>query len=165
MAIVRTHAIKLIKYLLVHPCSVHSSTCILDIDAFGLLVSLVLASPSLYVRSGLEDPACLLTPPLGSVFDGHWFNLVLVLHLVQVCCINGTNDVSMILAMVSMMYQFLLVLYFRSFCLEPFLSHQWKEKGMKEKKRKEWTLMDKKTRRRRMKEDLRPSLWRTLSPK
>lgn len=86
VAVVRTHAVKLLKYLLVPPVHATSPTCILDIDPFGLLVSLVMASPSLYVHSEQEEPGSLLTPPLGSVFDRHFLNLTLVSHLVQVRC-------------------------------------------------------------------------------
>ena len=87
VAVIRTHAVKLLRYLLKEPpVQSTSPTCILDIDPFGLLVSLVLASPSLYAHSEWDEPGSLLTPPLGSVFDLHFLNLTLVFHLVQVSC-------------------------------------------------------------------------------
>lgn len=84
VAIIRTHSIKLLKYLLVDDYHVTVATSCLDVDAFGLLVSLVLSTPSLYVREDKEDPMCALTSPLGSLFDKHFVNLVIVFHLVQV---------------------------------------------------------------------------------
>lgn len=84
VAIIRSHCIRLLRYLLVknHHCA--NGNSIVDIDAFGLLVSLVLASPSLYVREDEDDPGCALTLPVGSIFDQHYINLILVMHTVQV---------------------------------------------------------------------------------
>lgn len=84
VAVIRTHALKLLKYLLINEAHVMSSTSFLDIDAFGLLVSLVLSTPSIFVRQDDDDPGCLLTLPTGNVFDRNFVNLVLTLNLVQV---------------------------------------------------------------------------------
>jgi len=84
VAVIRTHAIKLLKYLLVHDSHVSSATSCLDIDAFGLLVSLVMSSPSMYVKEEEDDPGCILTPPTGNVFDRNFLNLVITLQLVQI---------------------------------------------------------------------------------
>jgi len=84
VAVIRTHALKLLKYLLINEAHVMSSTSFLDIDAFGLLVSLVLSTPSIYVRQDDDDPGCLLTLPTGNVFDRNFVNLVLTLNLVQI---------------------------------------------------------------------------------
>lgn len=84
VAIIRSHCIKLLRYMLVSDSHVSNPNSCLDIDVFGLLVSLILASPSLYLREDKDDPGCALTLPLGSVFDQKFVNLVLVMHLVQV---------------------------------------------------------------------------------
>lgn len=84
VAVIRTHAIKLLKYLLVSEAHSTSPTSCLDIDAFGLLVSLVMSSPSMYVQEEKDDPGCILTPPTGNVFDRNYLNLVITLQLVQI---------------------------------------------------------------------------------
>ena len=81
VAVIRTHSIKLLKYLLVDHVS---SSCILDVDAFGLLVSLVFSTPSLYVKEDKTEPIMALTSPTGGLFDKHFVNMVLVFHLTQV---------------------------------------------------------------------------------
>jgi E3 ubiquitin-protein ligase UBR2 len=88
-AVTRTHAIKLLKYLLVSETNTVSPTSILDIDAFGLLTSLIMSSPSMYVREEKDDPGCILTPPSGNVFDKNFINLILTLHLVQIVLTNA----------------------------------------------------------------------------
>ena len=84
VAVIRSHAIKLLKYLLVSETHTTSPTSCLDIDAFGLLVSLVMSSPSMYVQEEKDDPGCILTPPTGNVFDRNFLNLVITLQLVQI---------------------------------------------------------------------------------
>lgn len=84
VAIIRSHCIRLLRYLLVNEHHLTTNNSILDIDAFSLLVSLILSSPSLYVRETEDDPGCALTLPLGSEFDQHSVNMVILLHLVQV---------------------------------------------------------------------------------
>lgn len=90
VAVTRTHAIKLLKYLLVSETHTVSPTSVLDIDAFGLLTSLVMSSPSMYVREEKDDPGCILTPPCGNGFDKNFVNLILTLHLVQILLTNAT---------------------------------------------------------------------------
>lgn len=85
VAIIRSHCIRLHRYLLVNEHHIEKAkSSILDIDAFSLLVSLILTSPSLYVKETEDDPGCALTLPLGNEFDQHTVTVVLVLHLVQV---------------------------------------------------------------------------------
>ncbi|KAI1301491.1 E3 ubiquitin-protein ligase UBR2 [Halotydeus destructor] len=84
VAIIRSHCIRLLRFLLINEHHNSSASSCLDIDAFGLTVSLVLTTPSLYVRENSEEPDFVSTLPAGNVFDQHLVNLVLVLHIVQV---------------------------------------------------------------------------------
>ncbi|RWS26023.1 E3 ubiquitin-protein ligase UBR2-like protein [Leptotrombidium deliense] len=91
-AIIRSHGIRLLRYLLVNEHYVTCRNSCLDVDAFGLLVSLVLSSPSLYVREEDENPGCVLTTPSGNIFDRHYVNLVVVFHLIQIILTNPCTE-------------------------------------------------------------------------
>lgn len=84
VAVIRSHCIRLLRYLLVNDQHMSNNNSILDIDAFGLFVSLALSSPSLYVREDKDDIECALTLPIGNEFVQHYLNMVVTLHLVQV---------------------------------------------------------------------------------
>ncbi|RWS17388.1 E3 ubiquitin-protein ligase UBR2-like protein, partial [Dinothrombium tinctorium] len=93
VAIVRSHCIRLLRYLLVNDHYISSRSSCLDVDAFGLLVSLVLSSPSLYTNEEEENPGCALTIPVGNIFDQHYVNLILVFHLMQIILTHKSTNV------------------------------------------------------------------------
>lgn len=85
-SIIRSHCIRLLRYLLVQEQHDLNLYCCLDIDAFELLVSLIFTNQSLYIKNEEEneDPGCSLTIPCGNIFDQHFVKLILKFHLVQV---------------------------------------------------------------------------------
>lgn len=75
------HCARLLRYLLVYEDYILNPSC-LDVDAFGLLLTLILTSPSLH----LPEEEVYTTPsiPNGSVSDQHFINLMTVFHCVQI---------------------------------------------------------------------------------
>lgn len=82
---VQSHCVRLLRHLFGG-----SDSCCLDVDAFGMLVALSLALPSLFREEGGGTPF-----PLGSVMDAYLFRLVLGFHLVQVTLTTETSDTRM----------------------------------------------------------------------
>ncbi|XP_053210830.1 E3 ubiquitin-protein ligase UBR2-like isoform X2 [Panonychus citri] len=82
---IRLHCARLLKYLLVYEDYILGPSC-LDVDAFGLLLTLILTSPSLH----LPEDIVYTTPsvPNGSVSDQHFINLMTVFHCVQIILSN-----------------------------------------------------------------------------
>ena len=83
ISIIRSHCIRLLRYLLIFDNYISSPSC-LDVDAFGLLVSLILSNPSLYLNEDKDDKVSALFVPSGNVFDQHYINLIIVFHIIQV---------------------------------------------------------------------------------
>jgi E3 ubiquitin-protein ligase UBR2 len=73
--VIRSHSLKLLSTLLEVDAS---NLCVLEFDAFGLLVALTFSLPSLF---NINQAAPL---PSANIQDKHIFHLVYILHLVQI---------------------------------------------------------------------------------
>ncbi|XP_054719736.1 E3 ubiquitin-protein ligase UBR2-like [Uloborus diversus] len=80
--VVRTNCIRILRYLVLGEHHVSSPQCCLDMDAFSMLVFLVLSMPVLFEHSDQEKQRIL--HPLGSSLDKHLLHLMLIFHFVQV---------------------------------------------------------------------------------
>lgn len=82
---IRSYCIGLLKYLLLSDHYEMNRSC-LDVDAFSLLLILVLTSPALSLKSISEDLPSILIPivPNGSSSDLHFITLITIFHCIQV---------------------------------------------------------------------------------
>ncbi|XP_074600637.1 ubr1 ubiquitin ligase isoform X2 [Brevipalpus obovatus] len=86
---IRSYCIGLLKYLLLSDHYEMNRSC-LDVDAFSLLLILVLTSPALSLKSLSEDLPSILIPivPNGSSSDLHFITLITVFHCIQIILTN-----------------------------------------------------------------------------
>ncbi len=83
--VIKSHCIRILRYLLVNDLHIANSNCCLDLDPLSLLISLVISTPSLYLFKNESDSNSKLhSMPIGSISDKHYINLLLVFHIVQV---------------------------------------------------------------------------------
>ena len=86
---IRNHCIDLFHYLLMSEKYILNPSSILDVDAFSILISLILTSASLFVKDDREEAdrfklkSCL-TLPLGNVVDQYLVQLMVLFHIVQI---------------------------------------------------------------------------------
>ena len=86
---IRNHCIDLFHYLLISEKYILNPSSILDVDAFSILISLILTSASLFVKDDREEAdrfktkSCL-TLPLGNVVDQYLVQLMMLFHIVQI---------------------------------------------------------------------------------
>lgn len=78
----RTYCMRLIRYLFNYDSHIANQSC-LDVDAFGLLLTLVLSSPTI-VHDIESDTIPLPAVPNGSISDQYFVNLIVVFHCIQV---------------------------------------------------------------------------------
>lgn len=112
--VVRSHCVRLLRYLLLGEHYLSSPFSIIEVDAFGLLVSLTMALPSLYMNEENSSTGTFNTEngifnvaitslgngsnpfPLGNAMDFCVLQLVYTFHLVQVLLtkdfVDETND-------------------------------------------------------------------------
>lgn len=84
-AVIKSHCVRILRYLLMNEYYVSSPFCLLDLDAFGILVTLTISSPLLYTseREKVEEKVNLHISN-GSSVDKNYVHFVLVFQLVQV---------------------------------------------------------------------------------
>lgn len=89
---IRNHCIDLLHYLLLNEKYNLNPSSILDVDAFSILISLILTSSSLFVKEDNDESDMFktknfLTLPLGNVVDQYLVQLMVLFHIVQVGCL------------------------------------------------------------------------------
>uniref|UniRef100_A0A1W7R9B1 E3 ubiquitin-protein ligase n=1 Tax=Hadrurus spadix TaxID=141984 RepID=A0A1W7R9B1_9SCOR len=80
---VRSHGVRLLRFLILSENHLYSSQCCLEVDAFSLLVSLALSTPNLFGNDEGKSATKPVPLPLGSILDQHLLHVVYVFHLVQ----------------------------------------------------------------------------------
>ncbi|XP_054160724.1 E3 ubiquitin-protein ligase UBR2-like isoform X2 [Oppia nitens] len=91
--IMKSHCIKIMRYLLVNDCHITNNNCCLDLDALSLLISLVITTPSLFLLD--TDSQCnnkLYSMSLGNVSDKHYINLMIVFNIVQIILTQSPDN-------------------------------------------------------------------------
>ena len=87
---IRNHCIDLLHYLLLNEKYILNPSSILDVDAFSILISLILTSASLFIKDEANDEMDkfktknYLTLPLGNVIDQYLVQLIVLFHIVQI---------------------------------------------------------------------------------
>ena len=83
--IMKSHCIRILRYLLVNDYHISNNNCCLDLDALSLLISLVITTPSLFLfDTDVQSNSKLYSMPLGNTSDKNYINFILVFHIVQV---------------------------------------------------------------------------------
>jgi len=86
---IRNHCIDLLHYLLLKEKYNLNPSSILDVDAFSILISLILTSSSLFVKEENEENDMFkmkncLTLPIGNVMDQYLVQLMVLFNIVQI---------------------------------------------------------------------------------
>lgn len=79
--VVRTHCVRMLRYLLLGERYLSSPQCCLDLDAFSVLVLLVLSMPVLLDNE--KGDGVPMLHPVGTALEGHLMHLMFMFHLVQ----------------------------------------------------------------------------------
>ncbi|CAG2101485.1 unnamed protein product [Medioppia subpectinata] len=94
-SVMKSHCIRILRYLLVNDYHHSSSNCCLDLDALSLLISLVITTPSLFLFDiDLQSNSKLYSMSLGNVSDKHYINLFIVFNIVQIILTQNSEDYS-----------------------------------------------------------------------
>lgn len=80
---IRSHGVRLLRFLLLSENHLYSPQCCIEVDAFSLLIALSLTLPNLFGNEEARSTTKPVPFPMGNILDKHILQLVFVFHLVQ----------------------------------------------------------------------------------